>query len=249
VPPSGKNTGGKHTGKRPIAPPAPQKPPKTKTQAKTAPFAMGDIDQKNWRYVTRSVTPLPPEKRNYTDGEFADLLREKGNRPAAPLPQPPREGRTKPVPLTALPDIGAKLQQTDFVHVNLWGQGTGEKTSKLHALEVGNTDGMDGRMARKFKKGRLPVDGKLDLHGFQQHNAHQALRDFIRSRYDRGARFLIVVTGKGTRSEGGQGVLKRLVPRWLNEADMRRLIVSFSHAQPADGGEGAIYIYLKRKKV
>jgi DNA-nicking Smr family endonuclease len=93
--------------------------------------------------------------------------------------------------------------------------------------------------------GVMPSAARLDRHGMTQAEAHGRLTAFVEGHQAAGRRCVLVVTGKGTWREEG-GVLRDAVPRWLNGSELRPRILSFSHAQPKDGGEGALYILLKR---
>jgi DNA-nicking Smr family endonuclease len=104
---------------------------------------------------------------------------------------------------------------------------------------------VDKRTAERMRRGEMVLDGRLDLHGMTQDSAHGALTAFVHRAYDSGRRCLLVITGKGA---GGGGVLKGQVPRWLNQAPLRPLILGFSHARPQHGGEGALYVLIKRKR-
>jgi len=104
---------------------------------------------------------------------------------------------------------------------------------------------IDDTTRRKLKRGRLDVDVKLDLHGLRQQEAHAALHDFLRRAQSRGARLAIVVTGKGFgRADGG--VLRRLAPLWLQGPGLRDIVVGFGEASRRHGGEGALYVRLRR---
>jgi len=93
----------------------------------------------------------------------------------------------------------------------------------------------------------MTIEGRLDLHGMTRERAHHALKAFLFRAHDRGARCVLVVTGKGTGRDGG-GVLRRDVPHWLNQAGLRHFVLGIAHAQPRDGGEGALYVLLKRRR-
>lgn len=117
----------------------------------------------------------------------------------------------------------------------------------LPKLAPGDTPSIDRRTADKLRGGRLDIEAKLDLHGLTQEEAHQALSRFIARAQDKGKRMILVITGKGARGAGtAGGILKEAVPRWLNEPGLRPRVLSFSHAQPRDGGAGALYLLLKR---
>jgi DNA-nicking Smr family endonuclease len=96
---------------------------------------------------------------------------------------------------------------------------------------------------RKIRRGHMPVESTIDLHGMTQNEAYDALSRFIDRAEQRGYRMLLVITGKGAK---GDGVLKRMLPLWLEEAGLRRKIIGFSPAQQKDGGTGAFYVRLKK---
>jgi DNA-nicking Smr family endonuclease len=114
---------------------------------------------------------------------------------------------------------------------------------------------IERRLKRDLTRGRAAIDGALDLHGLTQAEAHQALRGFLRHSQARGARVVIIVTGKGgALDEVGQwpnerGVLKRLTPLWLREPDLRSVVLGFEEAGRAHGGSGALYVRLRRPQV
>lgn len=100
---------------------------------------------------------------------------------------------------------------------------------------------------RKLARGRLPIDGRIDLHGLTQSEAHNLLFGFLARAHERGLRHVLVITGKGT-SRGSEGALKRAVPVWLSKPEFRFLISGHEEAARSHGGEGALYIRLRREK-
>ena len=106
--------------------------------------------------------------------------------------------------------------------------------------------GIDRANAEKLKRGRRPIEARLDLHGMTQAAAHSALADFITRSRAAGRRCVLVITGHG-RSSGG--VLRQAVPRWLNEPALRRHLLAIAPAQPQHGGAGALYLLLRRRKL
>lgn len=114
-------------------------------------------------------------------------------------------------------------------------------------LSHGRAAGVDKRTVDRLRRGQIAIEAEIDLHGHTQEEAHRALQAFITGQANAGRRCVRVVTGKGAFREGG-GVLKTAVPRWLNEAPLREKVLAFSHARPADGGEGALYVLLRRKR-
>jgi DNA-nicking Smr family endonuclease len=104
---------------------------------------------------------------------------------------------------------------------------------------------LDRRMRQRVARGREPIDARIDLHGLTQAEAHAALSRFLHAASARGARMVLIITGKGTRS--GEGVLKRQVPLWLALPEFRDLVIGFEGAHAAHGGEGALYVRLRRR--
>jgi DNA-nicking Smr family endonuclease len=101
------------------------------------------------------------------------------------------------------------------------------------------------REKQKLVRGRAAIDARLDLHGMTQAQAHGALARFLRHAQAGGARFVLVITGKGVRA-GEPGVLRRQVPLWLGLAEFRDAVLGFEEAHMAHGGEGALYVRLRR---
>ncbi|EPY01195.1 Smr/MutS family protein [Magnetospirillum fulvum] len=115
----------------------------------------------------------------------------------------------------------------------------------LPALDHGHAPGLDRRTAERMKRGELAIEAVLDLHGHIQDRAHAELHSFIDRAWAAGRRLVLVVTGKG---QGGDGVLRRQVPRWLNQSPLRERVIGFSHARQHHGGEGALYVLVRRRR-
>jgi DNA-nicking Smr family endonuclease len=110
------------------------------------------------------------------------------------------------------------------------------------------------RHARRLRSGQVEIEARLDLHGLHQADAHAALRRFLLGCHARGVRWALVITGKGApggvrpSSEHERGVLRRNVPCWLAEPELRAIVVSYTPAASAHGGEGALYVQLRRRR-
>jgi DNA-nicking Smr family endonuclease len=107
--------------------------------------------------------------------------------------------------------------------------------------------GVDRANSERLKRGRHPIEARLDLHGLTQTEAHRALMDFVEGCWTAGQRCVLVITGRGLGPDG-PGVLKSAVPRWLAEAGLRRRILAIAAAQPRHGGAGALYLLLRRER-
>ena len=117
----------------------------------------------------------------------------------------------------------------------------------------------DQRKLRRIARGRSEIEARVDLHGLRQSEAHHRLRAFVLDAHARGLRSVLVITGKGAsgaqrdaarddpRSE--RGVIRRNVPVWLEEPELRAIVVSYTSAHARHGGDGALYVHLRRRRV
>lgn len=106
--------------------------------------------------------------------------------------------------------------------------------------EPGN---IDYRTSRRLRRGQLEVEARLDLHGFTQREAYQQLCDFVQRCQRNDQRSVLVITGRGTRSEG---ILRSMVPRWLAGPELGTKVSSYAVAHIRHGGEGAFYVLLRK---
>ena len=106
------------------------------------------------------------------------------------------------------------------------------------------------RMKQRLSRGTAEIDGRIDLHGLTQAEAHTVLWRFLHQAQARDAKVVLVITGKGARPgsdpHAERGVLKRQVPLWLESAELRPLVVGFESAGIGHGGQGALYVRVRR---
>jgi DNA-nicking Smr family endonuclease len=119
--------------------------------------------------------------------------------------------------------------------------------------------GVDGNTGKRLRKGEMTPDARIDLHGFTESVAHRTLLTFLRGAQRNGARLALVITGKGARKidphepfdmereARARGVLNVMVPRWLTEPSFAALIADTRTAHRRHGGEGALYVYLRKR--
>lgn len=171
-----------------------------------------------WRHVARSVTPLPGH--------------------ALPLPpEPPPVVKAQATPFEA----GAKQQVLAPSSVK----------AKLKPPSPPPLVPIERKQMRGLRRGIDRIDAHIDLHGMRQNEAHYALMGFLHRAHANGARMVLVVTGKGSTVAmsdpfNERGVLRRLVPQWLGLAELRPLVLGYSSANREHGGEGALYVRLRR---
>lgn len=105
---------------------------------------------------------------------------------------------------------------------------------------------IDRRTRQRIARGTSEIGGRLDLHGLTQAEAHAALARFLHHAQARDVKLVLVITGKGGGAGEGRGVLRRQVPLWLEGPELRRLVVGFDAAHVGHGGDGALYVRVRR---
>ncbi len=116
--------------------------------------------------------------------------------------------------------------------------------------------GLDKRSTQRLRQGRTQIDGRIDLHGLTQAEAHHRLDSFVDQAVRRGKRCLLVITGKGSRPRRDEGflpgpepgILKANVPRWLRTGPHGRQVLAVEPAHLKHGGGGAYYVLLRRRR-
>ncbi|MCJ8144437.1 Smr/MutS family protein [Ancylobacter sp. A5.8] len=178
-----------------------------------------------WEHVTRSVREMRPAPKRRP---AAPVIEEAVTAAAAPpekLAKPAKAAPLKPVPPPKTPS-----------------------PPPLAPLEP--------KTRRRLSRG-AEVDARLDLHGLTQGAAHSRLNAFLRGAQGAGHSLVLVITGKGSSgpAEGamlfqgeGRGVLRRLVPQWLSAPEMRGIVIGFETAARGHGGEGALYVRVRRMR-
>ncbi|WP_243546031.1 Smr/MutS family protein [Pseudodesulfovibrio tunisiensis] len=112
----------------------------------------------------------------------------------------------------------------------------------------GYVRGLDIKTFQRLKAGSLSVEAHLDLHGLNSDQAQDSLLFFLRESYLQNHRCVLIVTGRGRNSPGGQSILKRETQIWLTKEPLRRVILAFCTAQPKHGGAGALYVLLRKQR-
>ena len=198
---------------------------------------LDDDEAADWDYAARAVKPIKRAKprvhaalENVADDEAAarPRLKSEGHGAAASAKAAAKQ------PATATPS-----------------------STKKAAPPIAE---FDRKKAKKIRSGKVEIEARIDLHGMRQDEAHAALQAFLHRCQARELRWVLVITGKGKISDRDgdapfdmtsnrdRGVLKRNVPRWLAEPDLRPLVVSYTTAAISHGGEGALYVHLRKAR-
>lgn len=143
----------------------------------------------------------------------------------------------------------AAQAEADAVHERLRslveGRARFEVSDDGHRVEGRRVD-VPIDMVRKLRRGSVPVDGRLDLHGMGAGEARGQLELFLRTMRARGERCVVVIHGKGSHSPRGMGVLRGEIGAWLSQGASSEHVAAFCTADVAEGGEGAVYVLLRR---
>lgn len=188
---------------------------------------LSDADRELWKKVTANIDPIT----------------------APPMRQPtlPTSLRDRPLPMPAPLEpfrIGEKASRAPTVGSPTMGTEAARNVSAR----------MDKRSFDRLKKGRLRVEGRIDLHGMTLADAHPALNAFVQKAYADEKRLLLVITGKGDAGTAQgimpsrRGVLRQQVPQWLRMPPLDSMILEITPATQKHGGQGAVYVYLKRQR-
>ncbi|MEO0665344.1 MAG: Smr/MutS family protein, partial [Pseudomonadota bacterium] len=154
---------------------------------------------------------------------------------------PPPEAKTAP------PDVAAPPLQPFEI-------GAAPRSESKIPAPKKPSPAMDAKAYRKLTRGKLKPEARLDLHGLTVDRAHPALIRFILGSHAKGLRLVLVITGKGEGpGEPGpipyqRGILRRQVPHWLAQAPLGPLVLETAPAGRRHGGEGALYVYLRRQR-
>ncbi|WP_330169390.1 Smr/MutS family protein [Bartonella grahamii] len=173
-------------------------------------------DRLLWEMVCRTITPLHGKMLSSTSETIANI-------------------NDKKQPVTQISSLSQENQQPSIII----------KREKRAVTQAQKIHFFDHVVRRKISQGRYPLEARLDLHGYMQEEAYFFLKKFLQSSQQRGLRYVLVITGKG-RSVGSDGALYRFVPYWLSTPDFRYYVHAFEQAARQHGGEGALYVWLRR---
>lgn len=183
-----------------------------------------------WRKVADTAERKSPHRK---DPDSHQILRPKP-KPAKPVPQP-RERF----------EIGSCANNQTTGHDVLPGL-----QDRIAAQPIK----MDKKAHARLKRGKLTPEGRIDLHGMTMERAHPALTGFILNAQAQGKRLVLVITGKGKRSDDSgpipqrPGVLRHAVPQWLSMPPLAQAVLQVAEAHAKHGGGGAYYVYLRRPR-
>lgn len=182
---------------------------------------MYDADMAYFLEAMSDVTPLVSDHRKVIPNKGSTL------RPA----HPPQDEES--VVLSHLRDLIQGVIEMDITFSDEYMEGA--------------VDGVSQKIIKRLKKGRIPVQDYIDLHGLTRQTAENAVQDFLIASQKRGHRCVLIVHGRGLNSPDHLPVLKEMLPKWLNQGPARKIVLAFATSRPYDGGTGATYVLLRRR--
>jgi len=203
------------------------------SQKKTKKRAVTGEERLLWQKVVKKTTPMQPMK---VDVSPVFHMSKHQSPPPRPLPAPAimkpfligQNANAQPTRHNLKPDLDSQFSNV--------------------------SPNMDKRNFDRLKKGKMVIDGRIDLHGLTQAEAHPALMSYIKNSHSAGRRLVLVITGKGKQQPqdgvmpNRRGVLKHSVPQWLQQPGIAHHVLQVTQAHAKHGGTGAYYVYLRRQR-
>ena len=199
------------------------RPPKTEESDQSLPTPV-DADTEERTHFAEAMSDVTP-----LTGDKIRIARSQGlnARPAHPAPNDEKEG------LTRLRHLVEGSVEMDFTLSDEYMEGA--------------VKGLHHRLLKRLKKGQVPVQDYIDLHGLTRQEAEVEVKDFILRSHRTGLRCVLIVHGRGLNSPDSFPILKENMPLWLNRGPLKRIVLAFATARPYDGGTGAVYVLLRRR--
>jgi DNA-nicking Smr family endonuclease len=177
-------------------------------------------EERLWRALTHRVAPTEPGRAHGLRPDEKRLWQAAMGQAPAPRPTP---RVTEPLALAPPAPAPARIRPI--------------------VASPGPPGPIEPNRQRRLIREREPIGARIDLHGMDQDRARAALEQFIAASHAQGHRAVLVITGKGLR---GDGVLRRMTPEWLAAPPLRAMVAGLARADRRHGGEGALYVALKR---
>jgi DNA-nicking Smr family endonuclease len=164
-----------------------------------------------------------------------------------PLPAAERGRIPHPPPAAGRPIADPDIEVIEALTKLVDGSGSFDIADTTEYLE-GAVAGLDRRLVRRLRSGDFAFQSHVDLHGLTADEARGAVDRFLATALQRGDRCVLIVHGRGRNSKDQVPVLKRRLTGWLSRSTWARYVLAFTSARPCDGGVGALYVLLRRRR-
>ena len=209
-------------------------------------------DREIWERVASSVTPLsgPAPVAVGRKGLLASVATPLSGIPGPAEAPPPVEASRPPRPEAEAPLLPNRFR------IGMAARPAPPRHDLLPSLpeRLAATPRVDGSIQAKLRRGKLRPEARIDLHGMTLSEAHPALTGFLMDSHAAGRRLVLVITGKGKDRDDGnplrapRGILRHQVPSWVQTGLLAAVVLQITPAHISHGGEGAYYVYLKRRR-
>ncbi len=197
----------------------------------------GQTDWHLWNEVKQTVRPLNRKRIPAASLSGKKTIQSEGS----------NEFRSKDIPTltgSSIAELSRAMKRNSF-------SSTGLSVSCSLDLASPNLPAIEPGVHRHLRRGRIPIDARIDLHGMNRNVARLKLNNFIQERAQRGDRTLLIITGKGQKTSGfgsstSGGVLRQMLPHWLDEPQLAPFVSGFEVSARHHGGEGAFYVRLRK---
>ena len=135
---------------------------------------------------------------------------------------------------------------------------TGKKTISENKISSSEFKLSFGEFNKELKRGKINIDRRIDLHGYGLVEAYEKFVSEVKKNYSYNKRCLLIITGKGVNKKIGNeqdtnpklfyGKIKNSIINWINEEDLKKYILTHQDAGFEHGGDGALFVYLRKKK-
>ncbi len=211
----------------------------------------GKIDKTDldlWQAVVKDIVPIPEDLREKSEtieksaGKKSVKISGQVGSPKSPVLPTKPSPKSAPKP-SAKPSVKPPTKKT-----------TKRPEVIVSAPRALTSPTMDRRNFNRLQKGQMPIDARLDLHGMTVEQAKLRLKSFLLNAHAQGDRVILVITGKGLRSgfdefnRPNRGVIREGLPQWVKDKTLAPMIVQITPAHRQHGGDGAFYLYLRRKR-
>ncbi len=215
----------------------------------------GKIDKTDldlWQAVVKDIVPIPEDLREKSETieksagkksvKNTGKISGQVGSPKSPV-LPPKPSSKSSAKLNPPPSVKPPTKKT-----------TKRPEVIVSAPRALTSPTMDRRNFNRLQKGQMPIDARLDLHGMTVEQAKLRLKSFLLNAHGRGDRVILVITGKGLRSgfdefnRPNRGVIREGLPQWVKDKEIAPMIVQITPAHRQHGGDGAFYLYLRRKR-
>jgi len=154
-----------------------------------------------------------------------------------------------PAPATLTPrvPIDEDAETIAFLSDLVNGNGEFDISDSTEYVE-GAVVGFDPRVLRRLRRGEFAYQAMIDLHGMSAATARLEVERFVTQALAAGHRAVLIVHGRGRNSKDNVPILKERLKSWLARGRVGRGVLAFTSARPADGGTGALYVLLRRRR-